>query len=225
MFQPQLNSSLNFDLNVKRRTLLITLGALTALTRAVHANELPVVLVLGDSLSAEYGLRRNSGWVKLLADRIEQSGARYRVVNASISGETTSGGLTRVPDLLKAHRPAVVVIELGANDGLRGLPIAAMRANLRAIIKACRATKAQVLLVGMRLPPNYGRAYAEQFFAAFGQIARDEKVAHVPFLLDGFAESAELFQADHIHPTEGAQPLMLDTVWPQLQPLLRERAS
>ncbi len=193
-----------------------------------QANEPPVLLVLGDSLSAEYGLRRDSGWVKRLADRLEQQRdvhARYRVVNASMSGETTSGGLTRIPDLLKTHRPAVVVIELGANDGLRGLPLAALRANLRAIIKACRGAKARVLLVGMRLPPNYGRTYAEQFFESFGQVARDEKVPHVPFLLDGFSEKSALFQPDHIHPTEAAQPLMLDNVWPTLQPLLRERPT
>jgi acyl-CoA thioesterase-1 len=185
----------------------------------------PVLLVLGDSLSAEYGLSRGTGWVQLLADRLRDSGSDYRVVNASISGETTSGGLTRLPALLKEHRPRVVVLELGANDGLRGLPLAVMRDNLQAMIRQAQAAGAKVLLVGVRVPPNYGREYAERFAGTFAALARELKVPLVPFLLDGFAESFELFQADRIHPTAEAQPRMLDNVWPVLRPLLGERTK
>ncbi len=190
------------------------------------ANNRPVLLVLGDSLSAEYGLARDTGWVKLLEQRLErQAGNEYSVVNASISGETTSGGLTRLPALLKNHRPSVVVIELGANDGLRGLPLDLMRKNLRAMIDASRTAGARVLVVGMRIPPNYGRDYSERFFAVFGEVARETKVAHAPFILDGLAEDLSLFQSDRIHPTEQAQSRMLDNVWPHLQPLLAPRRS
>ncbi len=187
---------------------------------AVAAAQAPVVLVLGDSLSAEYGLPRDTGWVKLLADRLAQYGAKYTVVNASISGETTHGGRARLPALLKQHRPAIVVIELGANDGLRGLPLAAMRDNLSAMIDASRAAGARVLLIGIRIPPNYGRDYADRFAATFVELARQRKVALAPFLLDGFGDRVEYFQDDRIHPNEKAQPLMLDNVWPHLKPLL-----
>jgi len=212
-----------------RRALLMgaLLGAACSSTRATPprpAQSARVLLVVGDSLSAEYGLVRGAGWVKLLEQRLAQKRlGQYIVVNASISGETTSGGRTRLPELLKAHRPAVVVIELGANDGLRGLPLDLMRANLRAMIDASRGAGAQVLLVGMRIPPNYGRDYAERFFGAFGELARETKVALVPFLLDGMADDLSLFQADRIHPNEQAQPRLLDNVWPQLQPLLAAR--
>jgi acyl-CoA thioesterase-1 len=187
---------------------------------ATVAAQAPVVLVLGDSLSAEYGLPRDTGWVKLLSDRLAQDGAKYTVVNASISGETTSGGRTRLPALLKQHRPAIVVIELGGNDGLRGLPVSAMRDNLAAMIDASHAAGARVLLVGVRVPPNYGRDYAQRFASVFEELARRRKVGLVPFLLDGFAERLEYFQADRIHPNEKAQSLMLDNVWPHLKPLL-----
>lgn len=201
------------------RRWLAGVALLMAACAAVAAPS-PVVLVLGDSLSAEYGLARDTGWVKLLADRLARDGAKYSVVNASISGETTSGGRTRLPALLKQHRPAIVVIELGANDGLRGLPVNAMRDNLAAMIDASHAAGARVLLVGVRLPPNYGRDYAERFASAFEELARRRKVALAPFLLEGFAERLEYFQADRIHPNEKAQPLMLDNVWPHLKPLL-----
>lgn len=194
--------------------------ALLAASCAVSAAPAPVVLVLGDSLSAEYGLPRDTGWVKLLADRLARDGAKYSVVNASISGETSSGGRTRLPALLQQHRPAIVVIELGANDGLRGLPLKALRDNLAAMIDASRAAGARVLLVGIRVPPNYGRDYAERFASTFEALARERKVALAPFLLDGFAEKLDYFQADRIHPNEKAQPLMLDNVWPHLKPLL-----
>ena len=184
-----------------------------------------VLLVLGDSLSAEYGLPRGTGWVQLLSERVRDSGLNYTVVNSSISGETTSGGRTRLPALLKAHRPKVVVLELGANDGLRGLPLATLRDNLTAMIKAIQAAGAAVLLVGVRVPPNYGRDYSEKFFAVFAEVARERGVPLVPFLLAGFAESLDAFQADRIHPSEKAQPRMLENVWPQLRPLLTARAA
>lgn len=184
-----------------------------------------VLLVLGDSLSAEYGLPRGTGWVQLLSERVRDSGLNYTVVNSSISGETTSGGRTRLPALLKAHRPKVVVLELGANDGLRGLPLATLRDNLTAMIKATQAAGAAVLLVGVRVPPNYGRDYSEKFFAVFAEVARERGVPLVPFLLAGFAESLDAFQADRIHPSEKAQPRMLENVWPQLRPLLTARAA
>jgi acyl-CoA thioesterase-1 len=183
-----------------------------------------VVLVVGDSLSAEYGLPRDTGWVKLLADRLaaraSEGGAQYNVANASISGETTSGGLTRIPALLKQHRPAIVLIALGGNDGLRGLPLPSMRENLRGMITASRQAGARVLLVGVRIPPNYGRDYAERFHATFGELARQERVALAPFLLDGFADRNDYFQPDRIHPNARAQAGMLDNVWPHLKPLL-----
>ena len=181
-----------------------------------------VILVFGDSLSAEYGLPRNTGWVKLLSDRLAKEAPKYSVVNASISGETTSGGRTRLPQLLQQHRPAVVVLQLGANDGLRGLPLKSMGENLAAMIRSSRSAGARVLLIGVRIPPNYGREYSERFAGAFAQLARDEKVALVPFLLEGFAENLDYFQDDRIHPNERAQPRMLDAVWPQLAPLLRQ---
>jgi acyl-CoA thioesterase-1 len=183
----------------------------------------PVIVVLGDSLSAEYGLPRGTGWVQLLAERLRENGADYTVVNASISGETTSGGRTRLPALLKQHRPRIVIIELGANDGLRGLPLATLHENLSSMIRASQASGARVLLIGTRVPPNYGRDYSEKFYAVFAAAAREHKTAFAPFILDGFAESLDYFQADRIHPTAQAQSRMLDNVWPALQPLLGKR--
>ena len=190
------------------------------------ANE-PVILVLGDSLSAEYGLRRGTGWVELLRQRLEREGWQHQVVNASISGETTAGGRSRIDALLNAHKPAIVVVELGGNDALRGLNLAASAANLRAITASARRNSAEVLLLGMRVPPNYGRAYTEKFERIFHDVAGSERTALLPFFLAGVAERNELFQADRIHPTEAAQPLLLDNVWPALEPLLRKtrRAS
>jgi acyl-CoA thioesterase-1 len=180
----------------------------------------PVLLVVGDSLSAEYGLARGTGWVQLLADRLRASGSDYRVVNVSISGETTSGGRSRLPALLKQHQPKIVVLELGANDGLRGLPLNVMKDNLGAMIRQSQAAGAKVLLVGVRVPPNYGRDYTERFAATYAALAREHKAALVPFLLEGFAEQLDLFQPDRIHPSAQAQPRMLDNVWPALQPLV-----
>jgi acyl-CoA thioesterase-1 len=159
--------------------------------------------------------------VKLLSNRLAKEAVQYSVVNASISGETTSGGRTRLPQLLQQHRPSIVVLQLGANDGLRGLSLASMQENLAAMVRAGRGAGARVLLIGMRIPPNYGRQYSERFAAIYAKLARDEKLALVPFLLDGFAENLEYFQADRIHPNERAQPRMLETVWPTLAPLLR----
>jgi len=196
------------------------LAAMLLMGRAACAKP-SAILILGDSLSADYGLPRGTGWVQLLSGRLAKEAGQYSVVNASISGETTSGGRTRLPQLLQRHRPSIVVLQLGANDGLRGLSLASMRDNLAAMIEAIREAGARVLLVGMRIPPNYGRGYAERFAGVYAQLASDQEVALVPFLLDGFADDLEFFQADRIHPNERAQPRMLDTVWPQLAPLLR----
>ncbi len=180
--------------------------------------------MVGDSLSAEYGLARGSGWVALLQARLRQEGTPYTVVNASISGDTTSGGRARLPALLKAHKPQVVVIELGGNDALRGLPLGMTQANITAMVQAAKTSGAKVLVVGLAVPPNYGRKYGEQFLALFAAVARAENTALVPFLLHGVADvpnADALFQADRIHPTAQAHPRMLDNVWPALKPLLR----
>ena len=179
------------------------------------------VLVWGDSLSAGYGLRPSQAWPALLERRLQESKPPYRVVNASISGETTAGGRSRLPAALQAHRPTVVVIELGANDGLRGLPIPAMNANLQAMIDASRQAGARVLLVGMQMPPNYGPDYTARFAKTYQDLARTNKVRLVPFMMAGFADQRALFQQDGIHPTAEAQPRILDTVWQELKPLLR----
>ena len=178
------------------------------------------ILVYGDSLSASYGIAQARSWVALLAERLKRERPDYIVVNASISGETTAGGRARLQAALARHKPAIVVLELGANDGLRGLPLEQMRDNLGAMLRQARAAGARVLLVGMKLPPNYGPQYAQGFESAFAGLAKRHGAALVPFLLEGFAEKPELFQPDRIHPTEAAQPLMLERVWRQLRPLL-----
>jgi acyl-CoA thioesterase-1 len=178
-------------------------------------------MVFGDSLSAAYGITRESGWVHLLEQRLAEEKFDHPVVNASISGETTAGGRQRIEQSLVQHRPAVVILELGANDGLRGLPLAAMQDNLEAIIQACHRHNARVLLVGMRLPPNYGIAYAEKFQNTYFRLAKRHKLGAVPFLLEGFADRRDLFQADNLHPTAQAQPLILDNIWRPLRGLLR----
>ncbi len=186
----------------------------------------PRLLVVGDSLSAEYGLKRGSGWVQLLQERIDQNKLAFRVVNASISGDTTSGGRSRLPALLKQHTPQVVVIELGGNDALRGLPLDMTRANLAAMTQAAQAAGARVLLLGMEMPPNYGARYAQEFRDLYTTVAREHKAALLPFFLKGVADGADplqWFQSDRIHPNEKAQPLMLDNVWPALRPLLNAR--
>lgn len=192
-----------------------------ALALSAAAASAATLLVYGDSLSSGYGLPRDEGWVSLLARRLRSEGFDYKVANASISGETTLGGANRIEAALTQHRPAIVILALGGNDGLRGQSPDAMRANLEAMIAASRRARAQVLLVGVRLPPNYGAAYAEKFHAVFTGIARARKVALVPFLLEGFAANRELFQEDGIHPAAAAQPAMLENVWKGLRPLLR----
>jgi len=181
----------------------------------------PAILVVGDSLSAGYGLRPGQGWVSLLEQRLSAQGYEYRVVNASVSGETTGGGLERLPRALELHRPAIVVLELGANDGLRGLPVTELHANLAAMIRISRDAGARVVLAGIRVPSNYGPRYTEKFFGVYGELAAEHEVALVPFLLAGIALDQTMFQADGIHPDAGAQPTLLDNVWPALEPLLR----
>jgi acyl-CoA thioesterase-1 len=180
-----------------------------------------VILVLGDSLSAGYGLRPEQGWVHLLQERLRSAGYGHRVVNASSSGETTGGALARLPRALDRHRPAIVVIELGGNDGLRGLPAEGIRDNLEAMIESSRAAGARVLLVGMRIPPNYGRPYTEAFYGLYAELAREHALPLVPFLLDGIALDDSLMQQDGFHPNAAAQPLMLEAVWKALEPILQ----
>jgi acyl-CoA thioesterase-1 len=182
-----------------------------------------VILVVGDSLSAEYGLKRGSGWVALLEQRLAREKVAARVVNASISGDTTSGGRSRLAALLRQHNPTHVVIELGGNDALRGLPLQMTEDNLSQMTQAAQKAGARVLLVGMQVPPNYGTDYANRFSALFAKVAKQHKAGLVPFLLEGVADGAEptkLFQADRIHPREEAHPIMLDNVWPELRKLL-----
>ena len=179
------------------------------------------VLVWGDSLSAGYGLRPQQAWPALLEKKVADARLPHKVINASISGETTAGGRSRVPAGLQTHRPSLVVIELGANDGLRGLPVAAMSTNLQAMIDASRQAGAKVLLIGMRMPPNYGPDYTTRFEKAFQDLARANKLRLVPFMMEGFADQRAYFQQDGIHPVADAQPLILDTIWRELKPLLR----
>jgi acyl-CoA thioesterase-1 len=187
-----------------------------------HADA-PEILVFGDSISAGFGLAHvDEGWVGLLRSKLKAEGYGYQVVNASVSGETTAGGLARLPRALQQHHPQIVIIELGGNDGLRALPIEQMRTNLERMIDLARAANARVLLLGMRIPPNYGPEYADKFFATFTDVAQRGKVKVVPFLLADVALSPQLMQADGIHPNEQGQPKLLDTVWPELGPMLKK---
>ena len=185
------------------------------------------VLVVGDSLSAEYGLKRGAGWVALLAARVAQHPQiSATVVNASISGDTTSGGRSRLPALLKQHRPSIVILELGGNDALRGLPLAMTRDNLDTMARDAKSSGAKVVIAGMQVPPNYGRKYGDEFAALFASVAKSESAALVPFLLKGIADGPQaeaLFQPDRIHPSASAHPMILDNVWPVLEPLLAAR--
>lgn len=208
---------------VRRHCIAIAWAACLAGPALAASPPRPLILVVGDSISAEYGLRRDSGWVKLLERRLADEQMDATVVNASISGDTTSGGLSRLPALLERHHPSHVIIELGANDALRGLPISETSANLAAMARTARQAGARVVLVGMQVPPNYGHRYTEEFGAVFGKVARIEHAALVPFLLKGVADAPQplrWFQADRIHPREEAQPLLLNNVWPVLKPLL-----
>ena len=183
----------------------------------------PIVLVVGDSISAGYGLAKGGGWVDLLAARLKETGHRERVVNASISGDTTAGGRARLPALLREHRPSIVIVELGGNDALRGGDLAATRANLDAIVADVQAAHAQPLIVGMKVPPNYGTAYARTFDALFIDVAKKRRANVVPYVFEGFGDDLALFQADRIHPTTAAQVRILDNVWPVLLPLLARK--
>jgi acyl-CoA thioesterase-1 len=178
------------------------------------------ILIFGDSLSAGYGIRQDVAWPALLTRRLQEKRLDYKVINASISGETTSGGRARIDEALARHAPQVVIVALGANDGLRGLPVTQLRDNLTAIVASAQKGNARVLLVGQRMPPNYC-PYAAQFHDIFGEVAKARKTALVDFLLDGVATQAHLFQADNLHPTAEAQPLLLDNVWRGLAPLLK----
>ena len=204
--------------------LRLAMAALLLLVSAANAYSAPkTLLVVGDSLSAEYGLARGTGWVALLEQKLRTQKVDANIVNASVSGETTSGGRTRLPALLSKHKPDVVVIELGANDGLRGLPVPAAEANLRAMVEASRKAGAQVLLVGMRMPPNYGRDYADKFFAMYGTLSKSVNVPLAPFMLDGVAQKPDLFQPDRLHPLAEAHPIILANIWPHLLPILKTK--
>ncbi|WP_332675280.1 arylesterase [Aromatoleum sp.] len=185
------------------------------------AAQAATILVWGDSLSAGYGLKSQEAWPTLLQTRLEREGFRHTVVNASVSGETSAGGRSRLPAALDRHKPDLLILELGANDGLRGLKPSFMADNLSEMIRAAREKGVRVLLVGMQMPPNYGAAYNQRFQQTFADVAREHDVPFVPFLLDGFAERSEMFQDDGIHPTAEAQTIIVDTVWKQLVAMLK----
>jgi len=200
------------------------LAGMPWLAAAAVGGKAQTLLVVGDSLSAEYGLQRGSGWVALLDKRLAKEHPGITVVNASISGDTTAGGLARLPALLRQHRPDLVIVELGGNDALRGLPIDRTRDNLAEMARLSKAAGARVVLLGMQLPPNYGRSYGDRFAALFAEVARSQGAALVPFMLKGVADIPQaeaMFQPDRIHPLAAAHPIILDNVWPVLMPLLR----
>jgi len=204
------------------RLVLLVAGCTVGATAPAQDNA-PVLLVVGDSISAGYGLPGGTVWVELLAAKLKAEGYRYRVVNASISGDTTAGGRARLPALLAQHKPAVVVIELGGNDALRGGRLATTRDNLDAMVAAAQAANAKVMLVGLQLPSNYGPAYVREFSENYGNVAKARRVPLVPYFFDGFGEDLAFFLPDRIHPTVDAQPKLLANVWPTLQPLLRKQ--
>lgn len=205
-----------------RISLIVTaLVALPASAKLINPSTQTIV-VFGDSLSAGYGIGQNQGWVTLLQTRLTQQKLPYQVVNASISGETTSGGLARFSEMLATHKPSIVILELGANDGLRGLPVNEMRSNLNKMILQAKAAKTKLLLVGMKIPPNYGQKYSRDFSANYAILAKQHKIKLVPFLLDGVAGKPSLIQDDGLHPFAAAQPALLENVWPKLEKLLNE---
>jgi acyl-CoA thioesterase-1 len=195
---------------------------LFACAPAMAAN---TVMVFGDSLSAAYNLSVEQGWVQILARRLESMGLPWSIVNASVTGETTAGGLSRIGEDLRRHKPSVVLIELGANDALRGLPVAGMRRNLGEIVRQVKQARAEPVLVGMMIPPNYGIEYAVQFHDMYGQLATGASAPIVPFLLDGLADKPDLFQADQLHPTAAAQERIADNVWKVLEPILKKKKT
>lgn len=188
----------------------------------LHAAPQPTILVFGDSISAAYGIRVEEGWVSLLQKKLASQGYGYRVVNASVSGETTGGGLARLPRALEQHRPAILILELGGNDALRGLPLADVRSNLDGMIRKSQAAGARVVLAGMRMPPNYGPRYSQEFQAIYSDLSREHRVPLIPFVLQDVALDATLMQADGIHPNAQAQPKLLNEIWPRLEPLLEQ---
>ena len=200
----------------------LLLIVLLTISPLLSADEKARILVLGDSLSAGYGIELEESWVSLLAERVAENHP-YQVVNASVSGETSGGGLARLPALLKEHTPALVILELGGNDGLRGHPLNIMQQQLESIIQQSQDAGAQVLLLGMQIPPNYGQRYTERFHQVYTQLAKKYELAYVPFFLEGVAVDRDLMQHDGIHPTAEAQPAMLDNVWAGLEPLLKNR--
>lgn len=203
-----------------RRAFVVAILAFAIAARIASAESSSVILVLGDSISAGYGLPAGSGWVSLLQERLKQEHRPHTVVNASVSGDTTAGGRARLEALLTRYRPAITVIELGGNDGLRGGSVDAMRQNLDAMTAAAQKAGSRVLLIGMRMPPNYGQAYVERFDATFAEVAKAHKTALVPFLFEGFGENEAMFQPDRIHPVVAAQSKLLDNVWRELKPML-----
>jgi acyl-CoA thioesterase-1 len=206
---------------VNRLFVLILLVVASVSANGATPAARPVILVFGDSISAGYGLANvEQGWVALLQTRLKTQEYGYQVVNASVSGETSAGGLARLPRALTLHQPDIVILELGANDGLRALPVAQMRANLRQMVDLSMAAGAKVLLLGMRMPPNYGPEFTEQFVSSYSILAREKNLPLVPFMLKDVALSPGLMQADGMHPNELGQPKLLDNVWPSLQPLL-----
>ncbi len=211
------------------KNLLIALSILLSTTSSITYSsvgtntpptDLTTVMIYGDSLSAGYGLPQNAGWVDLLNKRLQSQSSAYQVINVSISGETTLGGRNRIKQTLKARRPNIVIVQLGANDGLRGLPIKSIHDNLEAIIEACQRNKAAILLVGIRLPPNYGATYTQKFQDIYLQIAKRHKLLFVPFLFEGFGDKLEYFQTDRMHPNERAQGKILKNVWKVLHKMI-----
>ena len=197
---------------------VISLGMTTANAHSASKT----ILVLGDSLSAEYGLARGEGWVSLLEKQLAAKNINAQVINASISGETTVGGKTRLPSLMEKYHPDIVIIELGGNDALRGLSLKASEDNFLAMISTAKKDKASIVLTGMQIPPNYGKEYAQKFFSLYAKLATEQKIVLVPFLLEGIANSNDFFQADRIHPVAKAHPVILNNVWQHLYPLLRK---
>lgn len=201
------------------RLLLVFVLIVTA-TTSVYSQQANIILVLGDSLSAGYGIGSEQGWVALTSEKLKQQGHSYQIVNASVTGDTTYNGLYRLPDLLSKYRPAIVIIELGGNDGLRGMPLAQMESNLSQMIQQSRTMGVRVILAGMHIPPNYGKRYTEQFHAIYKKLADQYQVSRIPFLLDSVGGKSELMQADGIHPSADAQPVIVKTVWQVLEPML-----
>ena len=211
----------NFSITLLAGLVSLTLATLSP--RAALGAEPPpqrTLLVFGDSLSAAYGIEEADGWVNLLAEKLTTENPDYTLANASVSGETSTGGLARLPAALEEFQPAIVILELGGNDGLRGLPLRMLKDNLTAMVEMCLEAEAEVLLAGIQIPPNYGPRYTEPFYALFGEIAEDKELAFVPFLIDGIPQQPDLMQEDGIHPKAEAQFMILDNVWPVLAPML-----